>query len=80
MTVAVGVGMVTGTMGRMLALGVDLFPGMGEGLLGAPPDTVVGLMLAVGGCSEEPEEPLFGRKWEKRHRCGVKSWGMHQLL
>lgn len=45
------VGVVTGagvSIGRMLALGVDLLPAMGEGLLGAPV-TGVGLMLAVGG-------------------------------
>lgn len=49
MTVAVGV--VTGagvTIGRMLALGVDLLPAIGEGLLGVAA-TGVGLMLAVGG-------------------------------
>lgn len=49
MTVAVGV--VTGPgviIGRMLALGVDLLPAIGEGLLGAAA-TGVGLMLAVGG-------------------------------
>lgn len=45
------VGVVTGAgviIGRMLALGVDLLPAMGEGLLGALA-TGVGLMLAVGG-------------------------------
>lgn len=49
MTVAVGV--VTGAgvnIGRMLALGVDLLPVIGEGLLGVAA-TNVGLMLAVGG-------------------------------
>lgn len=49
MTVAVGV--VTGAgviIGRMLALGVDLLPAIGEGLLGVAA-TNVGLMLAVGG-------------------------------
>lgn len=74
MTVAVGVGTLTGTMGRMLALGGDLLPGIGEGLLGSPPDTGVGLMLAVGCCSEELEEPLFGKKREKQTMDGVKSW------
>lgn len=51
MTVAVGVGVVTGAgviIGRMLALGVDLLPAIGEGLLGVAA-TGVGLMLAVGG-------------------------------
>lgn len=45
------VGVVTGagvTIGRMLALGVDLLPAIGEGLLGVAA-TGVGLMLAVGG-------------------------------
>lgn len=45
------VGVVTGAgviIGRMLALGVDLLPAMGEGLLGTLA-TGVGLMLAVGG-------------------------------
>lgn len=51
MTVAVGVGVETDAgvkMGRMLALGVDLLPGMADGLLGVAA-TGVGLMLAVGG-------------------------------
>ncbi len=51
MTVAVGVGVGTGAgviMGLMLALGVDLFPGMACGLLGAAASGV-GFMLAVGG-------------------------------
>lgn len=50
MTVAVGVGVgtVAGViMGRMLALGVGLFPGFTGCLL--PVVTGVGLMLAVGG-------------------------------
>lgn len=51
MTVAVGVGVGTGAgviMGLMLALGVDLFPGMACGLLGVAASGV-GFMLAVGG-------------------------------
>lgn len=49
MTVAVGVVAGAGvTIGRMLALGVDLLPAIGEGLLGVAA-TGVGLMLAVGG-------------------------------
>lgn len=51
MTVAVGVAVVTVAgviIGRMLALGVDLFPGMAGGLLGVAA-TGVGFMLAVGG-------------------------------
>lgn len=53
MAVGVVVGLVTVagvTIGRMLALGVGLFPGMAAAvtLLGAD-TTGVGLMLAVGG-------------------------------
>lgn len=52
MTVAVGVGVgtVAGViMGRMLARGVDLFPGLTGGLLWPWAPRGVGLMLAVGG-------------------------------
>lgn len=52
MTVAVGVGMgtvVRGTIGRTLALGVALLPGVGLGLLLGDGVLVVGRMLAVGG-------------------------------
>jgi len=51
MTVAVGVGVGTGAgviIGLMLALGVDLFPGMAGGLLGVAASGV-GFILAVGG-------------------------------
>ncbi len=46
---AVGVVAEAGVIiGRMLALGVDLLPAIGEGLLGVAA-TCVGLILAVGG-------------------------------
>lgn len=51
---AVGVGVGTGAgviIGLMLALGVDLFPGMAGGLLGVAASGV-GFMLAVGGSEE----------------------------
>lgn len=63
-----------GNHGSDAGSGGDLLPGIGEGLLGSPPDTGVGLMLAVGCCSEELEEPLFGKKREKQTMDGVKSW------
>lgn len=48
---AVGVGVGTGAgviIGLMLALGVDLFPGIAGGLLGVAASGV-GFILAVGG-------------------------------